>query len=95
MTWEKFSRSYQILIYLAILILVIVFFFYFYRQASVTQTNLGQLSVVANQPAVATGNTDIRLNLSVLSSQKFLNLRAATAATPVFTSGKINPFVAQ
>jgi len=71
------------------------FFLLFYRQASVTQTNLGQLSVVANQPAVATGNTDIRLNLGVLSSQKFLNLRAATAATPVFTSGKINPFVAQ
>jgi len=95
MTWEKFSRIYQILIYLAILAMVIVFFFYFYRQASVTQTDLGQLSATVNQPAVATGNADIKLNLDLLSSQKFLDLKAATAVTPVFTSGKINPFVPQ
>jgi hypothetical protein len=95
MTWEKLLRNYQILIYVAILVLVVSFFFYFFRQASVTQTDLTQLSSSVNQPAAAAGNADIKLNLDLLSSQKFLNLKGVTAATPVYTAGKRNPFVPQ
>jgi len=95
MNWEKILRNYQILIYLAILVLVISFFFYFFRQASITQPNLSQLSIGVTQPAAAAGNADIKLNLDLLNSPNFLNLRAVTAATRFSAAGKRNPFVPQ
>jgi len=95
MTWEKLLRNYQILIYLAVLVMVVSFFFYFFRQASVTKTDLSQLNIGVAQPAAIAGNADIKLNLDLLNSQKFLNLKAVTAATPVFAAGKRNPFVPQ
>jgi cell division septal protein FtsQ len=95
MATAKISRNNQIIIYAILLIFVVGFFVYFFQQASTAQLNLGELNVSAGQNNGNLSNSAIKINLDLLGTDKFLNLRSTVAPTQSFQSGKRNPFVPQ
>jgi len=95
MQLEKLSRNNQIIIYVVILILAVIFVFYFYKQASITQADLSGVTIVNVQPNSKVNNAAVKINLDLLGTDKFLNLRSEVSPVQSFKSGKRNPFEAQ
>jgi hypothetical protein len=93
MALEKVSRNLQIVIYSAVLCLVVIFFLYFYHQAQLTQADFGQLVIAPDQiKSSSVGGSTVNMNLNLLGTDKFLNLRSEIAPVQSFQSGKRNPF---
>jgi hypothetical protein len=95
MPLEKLSRNKQIIIYAAILILAVIFVFYFYKQAVITQADLSGTTVMSAQPGSKINNAAVKINLDLLGTDKFLNLRSEVTPVQNFKSGKRNPFQSQ
>jgi|WetSurMetagenome_2_1015567.scaffolds.fasta_scaffold651385_1 hypothetical protein len=95
MPLEKISRTNQIIIYVVILILAVIFVFYFFKQALITQADLSDTTVMSAQPSLKINNATVKINLDLLGTDKFLNLRSEVTPVQSFKSGKRNPFQSQ
>ncbi|HTX87070.1 MAG TPA: hypothetical protein VMC41_03315 [Candidatus Nanoarchaeia archaeon] len=95
MAMIKFSRVNQIIIYAVIFVLVAIFFFYFFHQAAMLPGNISQLPLSGRPVGNTINKTSININLDLLGTDKFMNLRSEAAPVTSFPSGKRNPFAPQ
>ena len=91
----KFTRSYQVILYVAIAAFLGIFILYFYRLASSAGADLSSLRINEAQTTPTINTSNIKINLDLFTSPKFLRLRSDVAPVQSFPLGKRNPFQPQ
>jgi hypothetical protein len=91
----KIPKIYQMMILLVIIVSAVFFFLYFYRQASNPSFTMQEVNFSSRQSNRAIDGAITNMDIGLLSSDKFIDLRADVAPAQSFQSGKRNPFESQ